>query len=70
MTPGNHFDLPSVTTAEEEAAREREYWGFETECIQFAQRYGWPAALSAMSRAMKEQLDLPLPTAMDQVRRG
>ena len=57
MTP---FDLPSVETREDEDARERDYWEFETAAIAFAQRYGWPAAIKAVGRAMSEQPDLPL----------
>lgn len=54
------FDLPSVESREDEATRERDWWAFETECVQFAQRYGWPAALRALARAMDEQPTLPL----------
>lgn len=53
----NPFDLPSVETPEDEADRERRYWEFETECVQFAQRYGWPAAMRAMARAMSAYPD-------------
>lgn len=54
----NPFDLPSIDTPEDEEQRERDFWSFETECVQFAQRYGIAAALRALARAIAEQKDL------------
>ncbi len=46
-------DPGRVQTPEQESAIERDYWNFETECQEFALRYGWPALLSAVGSAMK-----------------
>lgn len=61
MDPLNAFDLPSVETRDDEAARERRWAFFECDCREFAasEPDGFAAVLRAVARAMKEQRELP-----------
>ncbi len=55
-------DLPSVETAEDEQEREMRWHWFEQGCRDFAEREpdGFAAVLRAVSRAMKDQQELPV----------
>jgi hypothetical protein len=50
----------SVTSAEEDDARERRWNEFASECCDFAkaEKDGWPAVLRAVAEAMKGQAGL------------
>ena len=54
------LDQPSVVSLEDEEARERKFYSFETACIEFAksERDGFAAVLRAVARAMKDQGEL------------